>query len=228
MSAFYDKSTHTVDMTIVSELTSDIHLTEVIISEHRFDSRNATPKFEQRVKVDHIPAMTAIALKPFQPSHYCDDSCFVRIKVEDSAGKVIAQDHVYPHGLGGIKAKYKPDLEFKLQAAKKRLRFLELGRDSVEVVVTNGKDGEAYPSIFTSLTLDGDITSSTVGVEKDRFDEISQTRGFFSENVFVLLPGESKEIYFVPRDDDATEANLIRKLQHQIKARSYNDMLNYV
>ena len=65
MSAFYNSSTHAVEMTIVSELTSDINLTEVIISEHRFDSRNATPKFEKRVKVDLIPAMTAITLEPF-------------------------------------------------------------------------------------------------------------------------------------------------------------------
>ena len=127
-----------------------------------------------------------------------------------------------------MKSEYKPNLEVKLQAANKRVQFLELGRDSVEVVVTNGEDGEAYPSIFTSLTLDGDITTKTVGVKRALLDDISQIHGFFSENVYVLLPGESKALYFVPREADVNKANLILKLKDQIKARSYNDMLNYV
>lgn len=100
-------------------------------------------------------------------------------------------------------------------------------RDTVEITVTNGQDGASYPSIFTSLTLDRDVDSFNYRVEHLKQPETSQLRGYFTENVFTLLPGESKTVRFVPKSAGMTGQLLVSKLQAQLAVRSYTGMLYY-
>jgi len=62
-----------------------------------------------------------------------------------------------------------------------QVSYGKAGKDYIFITVENVNDGKSVPSIFTSLTLD-----------KERSSADQQLLGFFTENGFVLLPGESK------------------------------------
>jgi hypothetical protein len=75
--------------------------------------------------------------------------------------------------------------------------------------------------------LDRDVNSFNYRVEHLKLPETSQLRGYFTENVFTLLPGESKTLYFVPKSAAVTGELLVSKLQSQLAVRSYTGMLQF-
>lgn len=97
----------------------------------------------------------------YKKSWYCDQdqiqNCFIRFSLKDADGKVLAQDHVWPMGLGAMKADWQPNLRVSVSPNNETLEF-ESGKIAVaKVRVENVRDGKSVPSIFTSLTLDGAI-----------------------------------------------------------------------
>jgi len=104
-----------------------------------------------------------------------------------------------------------------------------------DVKITNVKDGKSVPSIFTSFTLDKNLVVHGKSVQSP------QILGYFSENVFTLLPGESRTVQFTPKlannackSDSELFCNfqntyrLAKNLSESLYVRNYNDMLRFV
>ena len=93
-------------------------------------------------------------------------------------------------------------------------------------VLTTGRSGGDSLVWGTALRTAALDAAAIKGIK------VNQLRGFFSENVFVLLPGESKEVMFAAKQQAGqqvmTDEELVRRLTEQLKVRSYNDLLRYV
>jgi len=77
---------------------------------------------------------------------------------------------------------------------------------SVKVNVTNEATGTSVPAIFASL-------------------QSGSIFGFFNENVFFLLPGESKVVYFTAKTH--AQDTLITDLTAALTVKTYNENLKY-
>ena len=101
-------------------------------------------------------------------------NCFVRVIVSDSpGGKQLAITHNWPIYLKDtdINSTSQPNPTVSVE---------DPGTNSQVLVTVTNTAGTSCPSIFTSLQSGSII-------------------GFFSENVFVLLPGESKQVTFTAK-----------------------------
>ena len=77
---------------------------------------------------------------------------------------------------------------------------------SVKVNVTNHATGSSVPAIFASL-------------------QSGSIFGFFSENVFFLLPGESKVVAFTAKTH--AQDTLVADLNSALTIKTYNENLQY-
>lgn len=209
---------------VVSDLKSDIVNARVEITEHELSARSEDHKWREEVHLDKIEAGASTEEHEYKKSWYCDSvfNCMLRITVRDADGVVIAQNHVWPMGLAAMKVENQPLLTFTVSPGKPATI---LGRKYAvaKVWVENTKNGKSVASIHTTLTLEAAVVKG---------HKVQQLHGFFSENVFVLLPGESKQVMFAAKQEAGqevmTDDELVRRLTEQIKLRSYNDMLKYV
>jgi hypothetical protein len=77
---------------------------------------------------------------------------------------------------------------------------------SVKVNLTNHATGTSVPAIFASL-------------------QSGKIFGFFSENVFFLLPGESKVVAFTAKTH--AQDTLVADLKAELSVKTYNENLHY-
>ena len=74
------------------------------------------------------------------------------------------------------------------------------------------------------------INDMLVNCNQDAF-EVGQLRGYFTSNVFTLLPGETLILEFVLKNSVGRHPfngrELVQVLEKQIKVRTYNEMLKY-
>lgn len=75
---------------------------------------------------------------------------------------------------------------------------------SVKVNITNRATGSSVPALFASL-------------------QSGSIFGFFSENVFFLLPGESKVVYFMAKTH--AQDTLVADLATELSVKTYNENL---
>ena len=219
VSAVFNEREQQFDYVIVSDSEKPLKKVTMEISEHRFNSKNSEAMYDKVIKIPELAPQHASVMKPYKKSWYCEDihNCFLRFTLRDHEGKMLSQEHVYPKGLGAMKKTEQPALKLSLEPADDTT-FQGESYPRVKVTVENVRDGASTPAIFTSLTLDNDITSHTAK---------EQLRGFFSENVFNLLPGESRSVLFTAKNKMSGQS-LLAALEKQIKARSYNEMLRLV
>jgi hypothetical protein len=82
--------------------------------------------------------------------------------------------------------------------------ILPVSDTEVKIILMNEKDN-SYPSIYTSLVSDS-------------------IPGFFSENVFFLLPSEAEVVTFTSKDP---VKNLKEELEKSLHVMSYNKLLTF-
>ena len=68
--------------------------------------------WRKEVPVAKIPAGQAITMPDYKKNWYCDDieNCLVRFRLKDKNGTTLSEDHVWPKGLGYLKASDQPNL----------------------------------------------------------------------------------------------------------------------
>jgi len=167
ISAHWDDENGQFPYTIVSDVNKELKNCTVTITEHRFDSKDEHPMWIQRVDVPLIEAQKALKMKPFHKSWYCEEltNCFVRFTLKDSNDRIISQEEVWPKYLKDMKfTQQVPNLKYTvLPAHEADEHYLEDKFSKVTIQIENAKDGSSVPSIFTSFTLDKDISSRKEG-----------------------------------------------------------------
>lgn len=191
----------TTNFWVVNDALESTENCSFVLKWFRYDQKLAEPQDTKTIKHDLKAQSSAEVYKTTDQAHPASCSlttCFLRADLFAPNGTLLTRSHAFPSSL-----KYNNHIkQTELTLGELACELNETGSPYHQdcFTVTNGQ----YPAFFVTLEA--------------AHEDIE---GYFTENAFHLLPGESKDVRFVFKGPRTERKSWVR-------FKSYNDMLNYV